>query len=95
MEHVIVERTFAAPIGLADLQGAENDAAWCLRMHNVRFLHSYFSSDRKRMICVYEAPDAEAVRKVQRTANLPFDNIWTASVVDPETLKAAQDSKTG
>jgi hypothetical protein len=30
------------------------------------------------MACVYEAPDAEAVRATQRTGKLPFDRIWPA-----------------
>lgn len=34
------------------------------------------------MICEYEAPDAEAVRKVQRTADMPFERIWTAQVFE-------------
>ena len=36
------------------------------------------------MICEYEAPDAETVRKLQRTASMPFERIWTASVFDWE-----------
>jgi hypothetical protein len=34
------------------------------------------------MICEYEAPDAEAARKVGRTASMPFERIWTAMVFD-------------
>jgi hypothetical protein len=37
------------------------------------------------MICEYEAPDAEAVRNVQRTASLPFERVWTATMFDWET----------
>jgi len=48
----------------------------------VTFIRSYFSKDRKRMICEYEAPDAEAVRRLQRTASMPFERIWTATVFD-------------
>jgi hypothetical protein len=36
------------------------------------------------MICEYEAPDAEAVRKLQRTASMPFERVWTALVFDWE-----------
>jgi hypothetical protein len=28
---------------------------------------------------VYEAEDAEAVRRVYRTAGVPFENVWAAS----------------
>ena len=34
------------------------------------------------MICENDAPDAEAVRRVQRTASMPFERIWTATVFD-------------
>lgn len=34
------------------------------------------------MICEYDAPDAEAVRSLQRTASMPFERIWTAKVFD-------------
>jgi hypothetical protein len=83
MEHVIVERTFDQPFNFEDLQAAEHRASWCLDQYRVRFLRSYFSGDRKRMICVYEAPDAESVRHANRQAGLPFDSIWTASVYGP------------
>jgi hypothetical protein len=34
------------------------------------------------MVCEYEAPDAETVRKVQREAGLPFDQIYPAEVIE-------------
>ena len=36
------------------------------------------SKDGRRMICEYEAPDAETVRRVQLEAGAPFDRIWPA-----------------
>ena len=84
MVHVIVERSFDQPETFDDIQAREDRFAWCLEQHHVKFIRSYFSKDRRRMICEYEAPDAESVRDVQRTANLPFDRIWTAKVFDWE-----------
>ena len=80
MQQVIVERTFPEPVVFGDVQALEDAHAWCLDLHGVRFLVSYFSDDRKRMICLYEAPDAEAVRRVNRQAKLPFDRAWVTSV---------------
>jgi hypothetical protein len=82
MVRVIVERRFDEPQMFDELQAKEESFAWCLEQHKVRFIRSYFSKDRKRMICEYEAPDAEAVRRVQRTAFLPFERIWTARLFD-------------
>jgi hypothetical protein len=80
MSVVVVERSFAEPVRIEDLQRSEDGAAWCLEAHGVRFLRSYFSQDRCRMICLYEAPDAEAVRIVQEKAGLPYERTWPASV---------------
>jgi hypothetical protein len=85
MEMVVVERTFAEPVRFEDIQALEDRGAWCLEMHGVRFHKTYFSADRRRMICIYEAPDAESVRLAQTKAAMPFDRVWTASVYLPSS----------
>jgi hypothetical protein len=80
----MVERKLDEGASFDQLQAQEDAFAWCAKQHEVTFIRSYFSKDRKRMICEYEAPDAEAVRKLQRTASMPFDRIWTATVFDWE-----------
>jgi hypothetical protein len=79
-ETVLVSRAFEAPVVLEDLQAQEDAQAWCLQSHRVRFLQSLVSLDRRRMLCLYAAPDAEAVRHAQRGAGLPFEQIWTAMI---------------
>ena len=79
MSRIIVERKFDEPEAFD-----EDRFAWCLEQRRVKFIRSYFSKDRRRMICEYEAPDAEAVREVQRTASMPFERIWAAEVFDWE-----------
>lgn len=85
MARVMVERKFDAAESFEGLQAQEDAFAWCAEQHQVKFLRTYFSKDRKRMICEYEAPDAEAVRKLQRAASMPFERIWTAQVFDWES----------
>jgi len=34
-------------------------------------------------MCLYLAPDAESVRRVQLTAGLPFERVWAAQVFRP------------
>jgi hypothetical protein len=75
---VVVERSFAEPVAFEDIQAIEKRGAGCLDSHGVRFLKSYFSRDRRRMICLYEAPDAESVRLAERKAGVPFEKAWTA-----------------
>lgn len=79
---VVVERQFAERVEFATLQEIEDRGAWCLARHRVRFLRSYFARDRQRMLCVYEAPDAESVREAQRQAGMPFEKAWAAAVHD-------------
>jgi hypothetical protein len=81
MEQVIVERTFAAPMEIAEIEEMKKKSEWCREKNQVRFIRAYFSPDRKRMICVYEAPDAESVRRYNRQAALPYDAIWTAVII--------------
>ena len=81
MSTVVVERRFGEPAVFARLQAIEDRSAWCLEAHHVRFLRSYFSRDRRRMVCLYEAPDAESVRHAQETAGLPFERAWAARVL--------------
>ena len=82
MARVMVERKFDDAASFDELQAQEDRFAWCAEQYDVTFIRTYFSKDRKRMICEYEAPDAEAVRTLQRTASLPFERIWTATVFD-------------
>ena len=77
---VLVDRSFATPVAFDGLQAQEDAGAWCLAQHGVRHLRSYFARDRQRMICVYAAPDAEAVRSVQRQVGLPHDRVWAAQL---------------
>lgn len=81
MEIVVVERLLDEPRTYEELEALETGCAGqCFQLYGVRHVHSYFSKDRKRMICVYEAPDAEAVRQANRIAGVPFERVWTADV---------------
>lgn len=80
MAIVVVERSFEAPVEIEELEQTENCFAWCLEENGIRFVQTYFSLDRKRMTCIYEAPDAESVRRVSDRAKLPYDRIWSATI---------------
>ena len=83
MVHVIVERTFENPLTSEELRSVEARMAPCFEVHGVRWLRSFWSTDRRRMICEYEAPDAGAVREVQREAGAVYGAVWTAEVREP------------
>jgi hypothetical protein len=75
--NVVVERSFGAPVTLEEIQALEDASASCLRERDVEFVRTFFSRDRKRMVCLYRAPDAEAVREAQRKAKMPVDSVWS------------------
>lgn len=84
MPRIIVERSFEAPLTEAELKATEARMAPCLELYRVRWVRSYWSTDRRRMVCEYEAPDAASVKSVQREAGARFDRIWLADVLgDP------------
>jgi hypothetical protein len=83
MARVIVERTFDKPLPLEDLRATEARMAPCLDLYGVRWIRSYWSTDRRRMVCEYEAKDAGAVREVQREAGATYSSVWTADVREP------------
>jgi hypothetical protein len=81
MSTVVVERAFAEPVTFEDIQAIESRGSWCLEAHGVRFLKTYFSRDGRRMICLYEAKDAESVRVAESKAGVPFDEAWATEVI--------------
>ncbi|MDH4256471.1 MAG: DUF4242 domain-containing protein, partial [Gammaproteobacteria bacterium] len=74
--NVVVARRFDEPADIAAVQAIEDAGAGCLQVHRVRFVRTFFSADRRRMMCLYHAPDAESVRIAQREAGMPVERVW-------------------
>ena len=85
--NVLVARSFAEPADFNAIQALEDAGKGCLDVHRVRFIRTYFSCDQKRMICLYEAPDAESVRIAQREASMPVERIWSFQRFTPESVE--------
>ncbi len=81
--NVLVSRRFEAPVAFQAIQALEDAGAGCLETHRVRFARTFFSIDRRRMICLYSAPDAESVRIAQREAKMPIDRVWAFRQLRP------------
>jgi hypothetical protein len=82
----LVERSF--PGGLAtpaNDAGAEAFARVIARNAEVgvTWLHSYVSDDKETMVCVYDAPEPDAIRKAAELSDLPVDRITQVSVLCP------------
>lgn len=55
----------------------------CLELHRVRWLRSYVATDGSRMLCWYQAADAESVRLVLRQQGAANAPVWPAKVHGP------------
>lgn len=83
MVQVIVERELADSADLDALLARRGDMQTCMRLHGVKYLGAYMSGDGRRLVCVFEGPDAEAVRVANRQAGMAFVRAWTATEILP------------
>lgn len=81
MPRFIIERNFAEQLEVT------KDAAENVRRINddegVKWIFSFLSADKKKTYCLYEAPDADAIRAAARRADLPADTIIEVSDLSP------------
>jgi hypothetical protein len=84
--NIVVERSFPEPVTFADIESVAKASGMCFQTHRVKYARTFFSQDRKRMLCLYEAPDVESVRIAQREAGLPVDTVWAFHTIAPEVL---------
>ena len=82
MTRIVVERSFETPQSDADMKGVADRERPCLAAYDVTWKRSLISADRKRMVCEYEAADAETLRRIQREAGAQFDRVWVGDVVE-------------
>lgn len=86
MPRYLVERTypdkFDLPLNEDGQQRCrtiiDNDA-----QDGVTWLHSYVTLDKRKSICVCDAPTPEAVRRAAQRNSLPVDRITEVRVFDP------------
>jgi hypothetical protein len=77
---MVVEQTFEKPITNEEMNAMAKRVDPCLEAHGATWVRSYISSDRKRVICEFEAADAEKVRESYRSAGVEFERVWSAEV---------------
>ena len=79
MAVIMVEERFEPPIDLSQGSPVADKVSPCLPVYDVTWLSSYIASDGSRCVCVYEAENAEAVRKRLPHRRRAFENVWAAS----------------
>ncbi len=89
MANLVVEQTFENPLTSDELTAMAKRVDPCLEAHGAKWVRSYISSDRKRVVCKFEAPDAEKVRESYRSAGVTFDRVWTADIFSRENPTAS------
>lgn len=83
METIVLEHHFEGrPFDIERYKRAQTENRWCLKTHNVHHVRSYLSLDGRRMICIFEAPDAEAVRQMSLKLGYSYDQAWRAIIVE-------------
>lgn len=82
MAMFVIERNFAEQLNLTS-----NAARLVTEINGdvgVHWLFSFLSADKRKTYCLYEAPNAEAIREAAVRANLPADVIVEVTELRPE-----------
>jgi Protein of unknown function (DUF4242) len=75
--NVIGELNFDTPIAPKDLAEIQRSDTWCFGSRRVRLVRLFLSSNRRRAVLLFQAPDAESVRQAFRHTQTTFDQIWS------------------
>jgi Protein of unknown function (DUF4242) len=84
MAHLILESKFDTPLTDEEHARMAMRLDPCLEAHGATWMRSYLSTDRLRMVCEFEAADAEAVRASCRSAGFDFERVWAAHLYKRE-----------
>jgi hypothetical protein len=82
MARLILEKEFDPPLTHEQHDRESEQVDPCLEAYGARWIRSCLSTDRRRMICEFEADDAEAVRSAFRSAGVSFGRVWTAELFE-------------
>jgi hypothetical protein len=69
MSEIMLIRKFDKPIGVDYFEQAAIALAWCRRLYGVSPRIHFLAEDGLRCACIFDAPDAEAVRNVIRSGD--------------------------
>jgi len=74
--NVLASFRFQGPAEPEELEAILGFGSICLSNQRARVLRSFIGSDRRRVICLCSAADAESVRIALRDSKPPVDRIW-------------------
>ena len=81
MPKFLIERNFAEELeltkeGVDEVDRINDD-------EGVKWLFSFLSADKKKTYCLYEAPNADAIRRAAKRASIPADVVVEVGDVNP------------
>ena len=82
MARFLIERNFAEQV-----EATKEIAEQVIRVNDeegIRWLFSFLSPNKRKTYCLYEAPNAEAIRNAARRLSLPADVVIEVSEIRPE-----------
>ena len=80
MASIVLERRFDTPVTEEMIEAMKAQTEPCLEINAVVRVKTYITPDRLRFVCVFEAADAEAVRRAMDSAGMSYDEVWPATV---------------
>jgi hypothetical protein len=78
MAILVLEQSFDPPITSEQMTEAARRVDPCLERFGATWVRSFVSKDRRKVTCIFDAPDAEGVRQAYRSAGLAFESCWQA-----------------
>jgi hypothetical protein len=79
---VFLQRSFDPPLTDDAFYERLREATGCFDLYRVQWRQSLLSTDGRRMICWFSAPDAESTRLALRMAGVHDGTPWPGSVHD-------------
>ncbi len=83
MPFVVVERTGPGPFTVAQIRQVIQQGSWCNDLYGITHCGSLLAPDLDRLVCIYQAPDAESVRGASQRQKVPYDRVWSATLHGP------------
>jgi len=86
----VIERNFPEPFVMEPNEAGKQMASQieaCNTQMGIKWLFSFLSADRRKLYCVDEAPNAEALREAARQLNIPCDTVTEVSDLRPEMFQ--------
>ncbi|MBE9001386.1 DUF4242 domain-containing protein [Nostoc sp. LEGE 12447] len=88
----IAEVNFDPPMTKTIYESSKRQAEGCFQELNVQHAFSAVSMDGTYSICVFLATTAEDVRSLYRKIGQPFERVWKATFIQPNTDKTSLTS---